>query len=63
MLDNCIVVDANCQVADPAYYARFRGKNAFSIREPDEYYRDVSIAAYANFCGVFRMHHSAALSF
>lgn len=60
VLDNCIVVDANSQVVDPTYYAQFRGKNAFLFREPDEYYRDVSIDAYANFCGVIRMHHSAA---
>lgn len=60
VLDNCIVVDANIQVEDPAYYRKFLGKNAFLFREPDEYYRDVSIDAYANFCGVIRMHHSAA---
>ncbi len=60
VLDDCIVVDANCHVVDQSYYAQFRGKNAFLFREPDEYYRDVSIAAYSNFCGVFRMHYSAA---
>lgn len=60
VLDDCIVVDANIQLVDPAYFARFRGKNAFLFREPDEFLRDVSLDAYRNFRGVFRMHHSAA---
>lgn len=60
VLDDCILVDGHVQRVDPAYLAQFRGKNAFLFREPDEYYRDVSIDIYTNFCGVFRMHHSAA---
>jgi hypothetical protein len=60
VLDNCIVVDANTHLVDPAYFTGFRGRNAFLFREPDEYYRDVSTGVYANFCGVFRMHYSSA---
>jgi hypothetical protein len=59
VLDNCIVVDANCQSVDAKYYAKFRGKNAFLFREPDEWYRDVTHDAYANFCGIIRMHYSS----
>ena len=57
VLDNCLVVDSFLNWADPAYYPQFRGKNAFLLREPDEYFRDVS-GIYTNFCGVFRMHYS-----
>ncbi len=59
VLDNCLVVDTFLNWADPAYYPRFRGRNAFLLREPDEYFRDVS-GVYINFCGVFRMHYSGA---
>lgn len=59
VLDNCLVVDTFLNWADPAYYPQFRGRNAFLLREPDEYLRDVS-GIYTNFCGVFRMHYSGA---
>ncbi len=59
VLDDCILVDTQMHRVDPSYYAQFRGKNAFLLREPDEHFRDVS-GVYVNFCGVFRMHYSAA---
>ncbi len=62
VLDNTIVVDSNVHLVDPSYYPQFRGKNAFLLREPDEYFRDVTSTVYSNFCGVIRMHHSAAFS-
>jgi hypothetical protein len=60
VLDDCLIVDSNVHIADPAYYGQFKGRNAFLLREPDEYFRDVSSEVYANFCGVIRMHHSYA---
>ena len=57
VLDNCLVVDTQLHLAPPEYYPQFRGKNVFLMREPDEYFRDIS-GVYVNFCGVFRMHHS-----
>jgi hypothetical protein len=57
VLDDCLIVDTHLHRADPTYYPRFRGRNAFLIREPDEHFRDVS-GVYVNFCGVFRMHYS-----
>lgn len=60
VLDDCILVDANLQLIDRSYYRQFRGRNAFLFRESDEYYRDVSIDAYENFCGVIRSQYSAA---
>ena len=60
VLDNCLVVDSQVHRADPAYYPQFKGKNAFLLREPDEYLRDLSGSVYANFCGVFRSQYSGA---
>lgn len=60
VLDNCIVVDSNVHLVDPAYYPHFKGKNAFLLREPDEFFRDVTSTVYSNFCGVIRMHYSSA---
>jgi hypothetical protein len=59
VLDNCLIVDTHLHTVDPAYYPQFRGKNAFLMREPDEHFRDI-VGYYINFCGVFRMHYSAA---
>jgi len=59
VMDNCLVVDTHLHIADPLYYPKFRGRNAFLIRQPDEHFRDVS-GVYVNFCGVFRMHYSGA---
>ena len=60
VLDNCLVADTNVHRVDPAYFAQFKGKNAFLLRQPDEYYRDVTTSVYANFCGVIRIHYAGA---
>lgn len=59
VLDDCIVSDSFVEIQDPAYYRRFRGRNAFLLLSPDEYYL-APIDVYRNFCGVFRSHFSGA---
>ncbi|HEY0794308.1 MAG TPA: hypothetical protein VGD64_00870, partial [Acidisarcina sp.] len=59
VLDNCILSDSFVNTHDPAYYRKFHGKNAFLLLSPDEYYR-TPLAAYQNFCGVFRSHYAGA---
>lgn len=53
VLDDCILLDAFVYCQDPAYYARFRGKNAFLVHFLDENYEG-GYDVYRNFRGVFR---------
>jgi hypothetical protein len=54
VMDNAIVIDAWVYANDPAYYARFKGKNAFLVHCFDEFY-EMGLDRYQNFRGVFRM--------
>jgi hypothetical protein len=54
VLDNSILLDAFCYALDPAYYAQFRGKNAFLVQFLDEFYEGSYEEIYENFRGVFR---------
>jgi len=53
VLDNAIVLEAFVYCSDPAYYARFRGKNAFLVHFLDENYEG-GYEIYRNFRGVLR---------
>lgn len=53
VLDNAILFDAFVYCYDPAYYAQFRGKNAFLVHFLDENYEG-RYEIYRNFRGVFR---------
>ena len=53
VLDNAILMDAFIQCHDPAYYAQFRGRNAFLVHFLDETYEG-GYERYNNFRGVFR---------
>ena len=55
--DNAILCDAFVHCYDPAYYAKFRGLNAYLIQFLDENY-DGGYGRYENFKGVFRCHWS-----
>lgn len=61
VMDDCIVSDSFIQTHDPAYFARFAGKNAFLLLSPDEYF-SAPFELYRHFCGVFRSHYSGAFS-
>lgn len=52
--DNAILFDAWVYARDPAYYARFHGKNAFLVHPFDEFL-DLGVDRYRHFRGVFRM--------
>jgi hypothetical protein len=54
VLDNSILLDAFSNTRGPAYYARFRGKNAFLVHFLDENYEGGYEEIYENFRGVFR---------
>lgn len=54
VLDNSILFDAFLYWQDPAYYRRFRGRNAFLVDFLDECYQGGTYAVYRNFRGVFR---------
>jgi hypothetical protein len=56
--DNCIVFDAFVYCYDPAYYAKFEGKNAFLVHFLDEFYQGGDYAVYKHFRGVFRNYWS-----
>lgn len=60
VLDNAILLDAFTYCFDPAYYARFRGKNAFLVDFLDENYEGGRYELYRNFRGVFRCFWSGA---
>jgi hypothetical protein len=51
--DNSILLDAFIDCHDPAYYAQFRGRNAFLVHFLDETYEG-SYELYNNFRGVLR---------
>ena len=53
VLDNAILIDAFIYCFDPAYYARFRGKNVFLVAFLDENFEG-GYDVYQNFRGVFR---------
>ncbi len=53
VLDNSILLDAFCYAQDPAYYAKFKGKNAFLVHFLDENYEG-GYELYENFRGVIR---------
>lgn len=59
VLDNAILFDAFVYCFDPAYYAQFRGKNAFLVHFLDENYEG-HYDLYRNFRGVFRCFWSDA---
>jgi hypothetical protein len=56
--DHVILFDHFVTFQDPAYYARFRGRDAFLVDLSDENY-DFSPDIYANFRGVLRMYWSS----
>lgn len=53
VLDNSILIDAFISCHDPAYYAQFRGRNAFLVHLLDETYEG-GYELYNNFRGVLR---------
>jgi hypothetical protein len=59
--DNAILFDAWIYAFDPAYYAKFKGKNVFLVHIGDEFY-DLGTAYYPNFRGVFRPYWSAVFN-
>lgn len=59
VLDNAILLDAFIQCHDPAYYAQFRGRNAFLVHFLDETYEG-GYERYNNFRGVLRCFWSNA---
>ncbi len=59
VMDDCIVSDSFIYKKDPSYYARFKGKNAFLLLSPDEYFA-APFSLYRHFCGVFRSSYSGA---
>jgi hypothetical protein len=61
VMDDCLVSDSFAYLQDPAYYRQFRGRNAFLLLSPDEYYATPP-DLFRNFCGVFRSHWSGAFS-
>ncbi len=61
VLDNAVLFDAFCAANDPAYYAQFKGKNAFLVHFLDENYEG-SYEIYENFRGVLRCHWSDAFN-
>ena len=61
VMDNAILFDAWIYAFDPAYYARFKGKNTFLVHIGDEFY-DLGAEYYVNFRGVFRPYWSAVFN-
>ncbi len=59
--DNAILFDAWIYARDPAYYARFQGKNAFLVHPFDEFL-DLGVDRYQHFRGVFRMIWSSVFN-
>ncbi len=53
VMDNAILFDAFIYANDPAYYAAFKGKNAFLVQLGDEFL-ELGVDRYTNFRGVFR---------
>lgn len=61
VLDNAILIDAFVHCFDQAYYARFRGLNAYLVQFLDENF-DGGYDRYENFRGVFRGHWSSVFN-
>ncbi len=61
VMDNAIVFDAWVYANDPAYYARFQGKNAFLVHIGDEFY-ELGVDRYVHFRGVFRHFWSSVFN-
>jgi len=59
--DNAIVFDSFIHTVDPAYYGKFKGKNAFLVQMLDETYAG-SYHLYKNFRGVYRNHWSSVFN-
>lgn len=53
VMNDVILFDAFIYANDPAYYAAFKGKNAFLVQLGDEFL-ELGIDRYTNFRGVFR---------
>jgi hypothetical protein len=62
VLDNCILFDLFTYCRDPAYYAQFKGKNAFLVHFSDEFYEGGKYSLYQNFRGVFRNYWSGVFN-
>jgi hypothetical protein len=60
-MDNAILIDAFVHCFDQAYYAKFRGLNAYLVQFLDENY-DGGYDRYENFRGVFRGHWSSVFN-
>src|SRR5947209_969099 len=56
--DNSILFDSYICDSDPAYFRRFRGKNAFLVHVYDETFDGLYEETYSNFRGVFRFFWS-----
>lgn len=61
VMDNAIVFDAWVYAQDPAYYERFRGKNAYLVHIGDEFY-EIGADRYKCFRGVFRSYWSSVFN-
>jgi hypothetical protein len=61
VLDNAILFDAWIYARDPAYYAKFHGKNAFLVHPYDEFF-DLGVDRYVHFRGVFRQYWSSVFN-
>jgi len=61
VLDDAILFDTFIYCFDPAYYARFRGKNAILVHFQDETYAG-QYHLYENFRGVFRNYWSSVFN-
>lgn len=61
VMDNVILFDAWVYANDPAYYAKFKGKNAFLVHIGDEFLQ-LGHDRYVNFRGVFRMIWSSVFN-
>lgn len=60
-MDNAILIDAFVHCFDQAYYAKFRGLNAYLVQFLDENF-DGGYERYENFRGVFRGHWSSVFN-
>jgi hypothetical protein len=60
--DNVILFDSVIYSHDPAYYAKFRGKNAFLVHVGDEFF-ELGTDRYVHFKGVFRTMWSSVFNF
>jgi hypothetical protein len=61
VLDNCLLIDSYLHSRPSAYYAQFRGRNAWLLHLSDETYEG-GYDAYANFRGVLRNYRSTVFN-